>query len=103
MAIPHGINLAVSAVATWLLVHYAPDTLLRKSAWVTGFAIQILLTLLELTWSAIIYPKLFSPLRKLPQPSGGSFINGHFWTIFREPTGVPHKEWMRTVPNNGRY
>lgn len=101
MAVPHKLFLLISLSSTWLLIHYAPNTLLLSSAWRTGLAIQTLLICIHVTWTAVIYPKLFSPLRKLPQPSGGSFINGHFWKIFREPSGVPHREWMQTIPNDG--
>lgn len=32
---------------------------------------------------------------------GGSFFNGQFNRILKEPTGVPHQEWINSVPNDG--
>ncbi|KAI1503676.1 cytochrome P450 [Biscogniauxia marginata] len=52
-------------------------------------------------WVVFLYPKLFSPLRGLPEPAGGSWWAGHFRKIIAEPTGVPMREWVATVPNDG--
>ncbi|KAL9060636.1 MAG: hypothetical protein Q9162_000587 [Coniocarpon cinnabarinum] len=101
MAVPHQLFLAVSVSTTWILVHHAPHFMLLESIWLTALAIQAFLTCCTLTWSVILYPHCFSPLRKLPQPPGGSFLNGHFWRIFSEPSGVPQSEWIESVPNDG--
>lgn len=45
------------------------------------------------TWAIILYPKLFSPLRGLPEPSGNSWFMGQFRKITRLPTGAPMMEW----------
>ncbi|KAI5925241.1 cytochrome P450 [Camillea tinctor] len=52
-------------------------------------------------WVVFLYPKLFSPLRALPEPAGGSWWMGHFKKIIAEPTGIPMREWVTTVPNDG--
>ncbi|GAP84807.1 putative cytochrome p450 97b3 [Rosellinia necatrix] len=52
-------------------------------------------------WVVILWPKLFSPLRSLPEPAGGSWWNGHFKRILAEPSGIPMREWVATVPNDG--
>lgn len=44
-------------------------------------------------WTVFLYPKVFSPLRGLPEPKGGSWYNGHFARIRALPTGVPMTEW----------
>ena len=32
---------------------------------------------------------------------GGSFFNGQFARISKDPSGVPHQEWINTIPNDG--
>lgn len=62
-----------SVAASFIIVHNAPqDSIFASSSYLKSFvvfeAIQILLGLL---WQAILYPKLFSPIRHLPQPKVG--------------------------------
>ncbi|KAI0125917.1 cytochrome P450 [Xylariales sp. AK1849] len=52
-------------------------------------------------WVFVLYPKFFSPLRGLPEPKGNSFFMGQFERIRAEPTGVPHREWVNSIPNDG--
>ena len=54
-----------------------------------------------LVYFVLLYPRYFSPLRRLPQPTGASLINGHWAASIREPAGLPFKGWMRSVPNQG--
>ncbi len=44
-------------------------------------------------WAVILYPNLFSPLRGLPGPSGGSLFMGQFKKISSLPTGMPMMDW----------
>ncbi|KAK3906848.1 cytochrome P450 [Staphylotrichum tortipilum] len=57
--------------------------------------------LVWLVWVVVLYPKLFSPLRGLPEPTGNSFLMGQFKKITRLPTGAPMLEWINSIPNNG--
>ncbi|KAL2154157.1 hypothetical protein VTH82DRAFT_2833 [Thermothelomyces myriococcoides] len=52
-------------------------------------------------WSVILYPKLFSPLRGLPEPSGNSWLMGQFFKIVALPSGLPMIEWINSIPNDG--
>ncbi|RYO91664.1 hypothetical protein DL762_002102 [Monosporascus cannonballus] len=52
-------------------------------------------------WAVLLWPRYFSPLRDLPEPSGNSFLFGQFHRIRTEPSGVPHREWAKTIPNDG--
>lgn len=66
-----------SVAASFIIVHNAPqDSIFASSSYLKTFmvfeAIQILLGLL---WQAILYPKLFSPIRHLPQPKVGPPLN----------------------------
>jgi hypothetical protein len=56
----------------------------------TGWAVQLLGFLV---WRVILWPKLFSPLIGLPEPSGNSFFNGQWKIINEQPTGIPMTEW----------
>ncbi|KAI0478547.1 cytochrome P450 [Xylariaceae sp. FL0804] len=53
------------------------------------------------TWVVVLWPKYFSPLRKLPEPAGGGFFMGQFRRIADQPTGIPMREWISTIPNEG--
>jgi hypothetical protein len=44
-------------------------------------------------WRLFIYPHYVSPLRHLPQPSGGHWLFGQGLKIIKEPTGAPANEW----------
>ena len=98
---PHQALIPLSAAITWLSHRYAPQLILKDSILLTFATLYLVSLFLRLSWTVVIYPKLFSPLRKLPQPPGGSFINGHFWRILNEPSGHPHREWAHNVPNKG--
>jgi hypothetical protein len=59
-------------------------------SFLTAWAIQIFC---YVVWIVVLYPKFFSPLRHLPQPSGNSFFMGQFGRILAEPSGAPMLEW----------
>ncbi|KAI0391149.1 cytochrome P450 [Xylariaceae sp. FL0594] len=81
----------VSYQSHWWKLHYL-------STFVSGFLLQ---TLGWAFWIVILWPKVFSPLRSLPEPPGGSFWNGQWARIAAEPSGIPMREWISTVPNDG--
>ena len=74
------------------------------------------------TWWSVLYPKFFSPLRKLPRApvrfvldttlqsllfgadariQGNPKLMGHGKAIFSEPSAAPMMAWGKTIPNNG--
>lgn len=59
------------------------------------------LFLAKITWSVVIYPKVFSPLRHLPTPDDNSFFSGQTKRVFREASGRPMRHWIENVPNEG--
>ncbi|KAI1133684.1 cytochrome P450 [Nemania abortiva] len=83
--------LLVSYQSHWWKLHYVGTFM---SAW-------LLQSLAWGVWVVILWPKFFSPLRSLPEPPGGSWWNGHFGKIVAEPSGIPMREWVTTVPNDG--
>ncbi|KAJ8124317.1 hypothetical protein O1611_g9323 [Lasiodiplodia mahajangana] len=92
--------LASSLAASYLLVSYQSHwwKLHYVATFITAWLFQ---TSAWGVWVVILWPKLFSPLRSLPEPSGGSWWNGHFKRIVAEPSGIPMREWVTTVPNDG--
>ncbi|KAI0419193.1 cytochrome P450 [Xylaria grammica] len=92
--------LAFSVVAAYTLVSYQPHW--WKLHFTGNFICAWLLQTLAYTvWQVILWPKFFSPLRSLPQPPGDSWWNGHFKKILAEPSGIPMREWIDVVPNDG--
>ncbi|KAK4936808.1 hypothetical protein LTR10_022397 [Elasticomyces elasticus] len=90
-----------SSVSSILLVKLAPSISIYQSyAWTT-----IILFLLHFTvwfiYNTFIYPRFVSPLRHLPTVPGGSWINGHWMTLLKEPSGIPMRRWANEIPNNG--
>ena len=55
----------------------------------------------KITWSVVIYPKVFSPLRHLPTPDDNSFFSGQTKKVFREASGRPMRYWIENVKNDG--
>ncbi|OCK98298.1 cytochrome P450 [Cenococcum geophilum 1.58] len=53
------------------------------------------------TWTVIVWPKYFSPLRHLPAAPGGNFLVGNYRRILEEPSGAPQQRWAEEVPNEG--
>jgi len=52
-------------------------------------------------YSVFVYPKFLSPLIGLPEPAGGSWWNGHFGTIIKEPSGAPQRRWSSELQHDG--
>ncbi|KAI0815862.1 cytochrome P450 [Xylaria sp. FL0064] len=91
---------ASSAAGSYLLTLYQPQW--WKLHFTGGFICAWLLqSFAWLLWVVILYPKFFSPLRSLPEPPGGSWWNGHWSRIHNEPRGIPMRDWIATVPNDG--
>ncbi len=73
----------------------------RRAEWsATFFAAAFagtwaVLRLLHGAYWAVVYPHFVSPLRHLPEPSGGSFLNGQQAAIRKEPSGVPQLRCTR--------
>ncbi|KAI3342069.1 cytochrome P450 [Ustulina deusta] len=92
--------LASSVAASYILALYQPHW--WKLHFTGGFICTwVLQSSAWAFWVVILWPKFFSPLRSLPEPAGGSWWNGHFRRILAEPSGVPMREWIATVPNDG--
>lgn len=90
-----------SALLSYLLVLYRPEYSIWGSVFLTFISLAGGLLGVRYLYVHILYPKLFSPLRDIPTAPGGSFWNGHGWTILKEPTGIPHRRWVNTIKNDG--
>ncbi|KAJ4424852.1 hypothetical protein N0V82_000571 [Gnomoniopsis sp. IMI 355080] len=92
---------AISAVAAFGLTTYLRpqwSTLAFTSYFASSFTVYFLGWAF---WTVILYPKLFSPLRGLPEPKSQSWFNGNWNKIRAEPSGAPMLEWATTIPNEG--
>ncbi|KAI1470261.1 cytochrome P450 [Daldinia caldariorum] len=91
---------AVSLTASYFIATRQPA--LNTSQFFGTFAATWLLQSFFVgVWNIFLYPNFFSPLRHLPEPKGGSWINGQFKAIRERPTGIPMREWVTTIPNDG--
>ncbi|OCK81417.1 cytochrome P450 [Lepidopterella palustris CBS 459.81] len=88
-------------VATLLIRGYAATLLVQNFTYWTAFAVFSTQIIVWLVWSCVIYPKLFSPLRNLPQPSGSSFFMGQFWRLMKKGGMELQCSWVNEVPNDG--
>lgn len=65
-----------------------------SSAFIRYYALSYLLGFVAWAfWTVILYPKVFSPLRGVPEPKNLSWFNGQWQKIRDLPTGVPMLEW----------
>lgn len=93
MDFPFKPAVATSAVAA------GGATMFLRSRWstpvfATYFTCSFIAYLVGWTlWTVILYPKVFSPLRGLPEPKSTSWFNGHWKKINAEPSGAPMLEW----------
>lgn len=92
---------AVAALGSTVLAQVRPEYSIRQSYFLTASIILLLEYLAWVVYAVILWPRYLSPLRHLPGPSGGSFLNGHFKAIRKEPSGIPARRWLNTIPNDG--
>jgi hypothetical protein len=92
--------LVSSAAVSILLAHYTPDYA-PGSRLQTFFLVAFNEFIAWATWRVIIYPNFMSPLKGLPEPSGGSWWNGQASKIMAQPSGHPMREWIDEIPNDG--
>lgn len=57
--------------------------------------------LLYFIYTVVIYPRYVSPLRHLPQPRDNAFFMGQWSKIVKEPSGIPMRQWINEIPNDG--
>ena len=108
---------AVSVVGATVLRLAAPQYLLLKSLFWTATVLWITQWLIYSFYAVIVYPNFLSPLRNLPGPpvsiphgccsfnidglQNESWINGNFFGIVKEPSGMPMRRWASSIPNDG--
>ncbi|KAI1416795.1 cytochrome P450 [Hypoxylon sp. FL1857] len=100
MALTWRIITVISLLSSYLIVSLQPEwsRLQLLGAFVATWSLQAFLVY---TWRIVLYPKFFSPLRDLPEPKGGSWLMGQFKEIRTRPSGIPMREWVATIPNDG--
>ena len=90
---------AVSAGISVLARSYTPQYSLGLVS--TTLVLFLALFFAKISWSVVIYPKLFSPLRHLPTPDDNAFFSGQTKKVFREASGRPMRYWIENVKNDG--
>lgn len=93
-------KLASSLALAFILEKYQPRY--WPLGTVTGTVLIFLVQFVVLTlFDVLLYPRWFSPLRHIPEPPDGHFFTGQTRRVLREPSGVPMKDWVANVKNNG--
>ncbi|KAH9891411.1 cytochrome P450 [Xylariomycetidae sp. FL2044] len=90
----------VSLVCAYFLVTREPEWSKARLVAVF-FGTSLVQTVAWIFYRVILWPKFLSPLRSLPEPKGGSFWNGQAKRIAAEPSGMPMRDWVSTIPNDG--
>ncbi|KAF1938930.1 cytochrome P450 [Clathrospora elynae] len=102
MTIPKRFLLACSVATTIFSIRYAPGITIFPGSYLKNIAASFAITwTAQVLWSVVVYPLFLSPLRHLPTPPDSHPILGHFRRIYKDPTGVPQRDWIDTVPNDG--
>lgn len=92
-------KLSGSFFLAYVLNKYQPR---YSPGFLTGAILIFLVQFVVLAfYNVVIYPRFISPLRNLPKPPDGGFITGQTRRILRDPSGVPMKDWVANVKNNG--
>lgn len=91
-----------SATSSFVLNHFAPEYTINHSITQTATVLFFAQWTIYFVYAVILYPRYFSPLRDLPMAAEGNhFIMGQWFTITREPSGIPMRRWIHQIPNNG--
>ncbi|KAL1880528.1 hypothetical protein VTK73DRAFT_5728 [Phialemonium thermophilum] len=100
MGLPWKSISVTSLACAYLVTSLSPDRSISRltAVFSTAWALQFLGWAI---WSVFLWPKLFSPLRGLPEPSNNSLFMGQGPRIFAEHTGDPMLDWINAIPNNG--
>ncbi|TWU72928.1 hypothetical protein ED733_000856 [Metarhizium rileyi] len=92
-------GLVAAGAASYVLQKRAPHYSL--GLWTTASALFFAYFFLVQLWRIIVYPRFFSPLRRLPHPPNGHWLWDQTGRILKEPTGFPMREWVDNIPNAG--
>ncbi|KAI1432031.1 cytochrome P450 [Xylaria sp. CBS 124048] len=87
--------LAFSAALSYALVKSSESTTYLG----VFFRVYVSCLLLWATYSFVLYPNLFSPLRHLPTVDGGSWWSRESLRLWAEPMGVPQSDWLAKIPH----
>ncbi|KAH7175310.1 cytochrome P450 [Dactylonectria macrodidyma] len=94
-------KITVAAAVGCVLLNWKRDGWSKSSLLGSFVALWLLGFTLWGVWVVWVYPLLLSPLRHLPEPSGNHWMMGQWFRIIREPSGMPMREWVNEIPNDG--
>ena len=89
---------ALSAAVTVLIGRYTSFRLGLFATFVLLFFTQFAV---YQAYSILIWPQYISKLRHLPQAPNSHWFWGQTKRIMKEPSGIPMREWIQNVPNQG--
>ncbi|OAQ59681.1 cytochrome P450 78A3 [Pochonia chlamydosporia 170] len=92
-------GLALAGGASYVLASTAPQYSL--GLWKTASLIFFAYFFTIQIWRVILYPRFFSPLRHLPHAPDGHWLWDQTGRILKEPSGIPMRDWVDNVPNDG--
>ncbi|KAH6898781.1 cytochrome P450 [Thelonectria olida] len=94
-------NITGGAFVSAVLLAWAKDELTRWST-LNSFLLAWVAWLMAWgVWAVWVYPLFLSPLRHLPEPSGNHWLFGQGKRIIAQPSGMPMREWINEIPNDG--
>lgn len=94
--------LGSSITASMILVTTAPAYTLGQSVAKTATAVFFTQWIIYAIYAIVIYPRYISPMRHLPMVTENNHpFMGQWFTITKQPSGVPMRHWLNTVPNDG--
>lgn len=89
---------ATTVISSFAFLKYIPEYAPRPI--ITILAIFVLLWAAHFAYSCVLYRHYVSPIRHLPSPDE-HFVYGSSKRILKEASGMPMREWVATVPNDG--
>ncbi|KAJ6095844.1 hypothetical protein N7486_006590 [Penicillium sp. IBT 16267x] len=82
-------------------VYFKPDYAIKNSRTITIALFFTIITVSKLIYQLLLYPRFFTPLKKIPTPSARHWWKGNTASGLID---TPHKliqEWATTIPNDG--
>ena len=86
---------------TWVATSYILSKWQQQNFFASLLIVFPLHVIALAIWKVVLYPLIFSPLRHLPEPEGGSWLTGHASLLPDERSGEPMNDWIDRIPNDG--
>ncbi|CEJ80986.1 hypothetical protein VHEMI01141 [[Torrubiella] hemipterigena] len=94
-------GVTLSALTGAFLTVFVQESSSRVLFWASFASIWVLLLVFYCVYRVTIYPHYVSPLRHVPTAPGAHWLYGHGREIDAAHLGMPMRQWVRDVPNDG--